>query len=98
MRLTSTGGAFAYCRSWAWLGQSSEFNLTDDRSAGTSLKIRVRFNDPLHTFASDVRRDFVVAVELTKRHVVTSGLQPGRNSPPTAIDRKYVIIQTMRDV
>jgi hypothetical protein len=52
---------------------------------------------PAQSFSCNVRRDLVIAVELTKDDVITMRNQAGSDSTTTTIDRKDVIPRAMRD-
>jgi hypothetical protein len=59
--------------------------------------VRNRALDPSETFAGDVFRDFVIAVELAERDVVAFAFEFAGDATAATVDRKNVIVRTVRD-
>ena len=53
--------------------------------------------DPAQTFTRDVGGDLVIAIELTKGDVVALRCERAGDAAAAAIDRKNVIVRTVRD-
>src|SRR5690349_15216828 len=55
------------------------------------------FGNGLQTFASDVGRNLVIAVELTEADFIATRLQLGSDAAAATIDRKNVVVSAVRD-